>query len=302
MRYRTSFKALPAPIWSVAGGFMLAVLSACTSDGWGGMPIEFVHTSMADSIQVGTVRYASAEDAAQGGQPVCRTTVDLVTLRLSESADTAFQPIVDSINAYILGSLLQVDPGVGAEEGVRQYAAGHTQEFNTFVRDEFASSYEYIFGDSTAVLNADDARGIVWMSSFDYKATSQAWIGRRDSVVCYRFRDERYSGGAHAMHWTTCRTFSLTDGRPLVWRDIFAREADEVLKQLICQRICDFAQVDPEDYPDSFYPLGSVFATDNILLDRDSVVFHYDPYDVLPYVYGDVEIGFRYEEVEGLMR
>lgn len=286
--------------------FALAVVSvlfhACSGGDVGEQPIEFVHTRYADSLQVGVIRYASAQDEAAGGQPVCHSKVDVVTLSANNNTDAALTAVVDSINRYITGVFLQAPLGCSAEEAVRSYVGQQVAEFDTEVRRWFAVSYEARFGEDGAA-EGDEGSVLAGYNSFDYSASSSAWLGRRDSVVCYRFCDERYSGGAHPMRWTTCTTFSLRSGRALGWRDVFGEEMREVLVQLIRQRLLDYVGVSSSDFSE-FYEafFGEVFVSDNMLLDRDSVIFHYDPYEVLPYVYGDVEVGFRYEEIGDLFR
>lgn len=288
-------------------GFLLAVavsvvlLCGCSGGDMGEQPIEFVHTRYADSLQVGTILYAPGEDSAAGGQPVCRSSVDLVTLS-ANNTDASLAAVVDSINRHIVGVFLQVPAGESPEAAVRGYVGGHVVEFDTEVRKWFADWYATLFGEGQAV-SVEDGLVLAGHNSFDYNASAEAWLGRRDSVVCYRFRDERYSGGAHSMRWTTCATFSLRSGRVVGWRDVFGEEMEDVLVQLIRQRLLDYVGVSSSDFSEYYEALfGEVFVSDNMLLDRDSVVFHYDPYAVLPYVYGDVEVGFRYEEIQDLFR
>ena len=50
-----------------------------------------------------------------------------------------------------------------------------------------------------------------------------------------------------------------------------------------------------------FLTIADMFVSTDMLLESRKIVFHYDPYELAPYVFGDIDIEFSYDELSDLM-
>lgn len=247
--------------------------------------------------------------------PVCRAMLRIVTLSPAEPRNAgraepptqASQPGIspaERINEYILTQLLGQPVGVSTEEALDGCMDDYLREFTHIVREMYYEDLAYEEQSDSAEADAPPSSlGLKARYSFDYRTEASAQTGRGDSVVCYRLSTYRYMGGAHGMSNQRWVTFSLRSGRPVTWQQLFGEGAADLLCRLLTRKLMEQEGVESEEalHELGFLDLGDMFVSDDMLMESDRIVFHYDPYELAPYVLGDIDIAFSYKEIEHYM-
>lgn len=234
---------------------------------------------------------------AEEDGPVCRASLQIVTFESTEPSDAE---VVDCINDYILTTLLGQPAGLTAEEALAHCMDDYMREFTHVVREMYCEDLQQSQQQSEELSEpSESARLLAARYSYDYRTEASAQTGREDTVVCYRLTTYRFMGGAHGMSSQRWVTFSLRSGRPVTWQQLFGEEAEEWLCQQLTNKLMEQEGVEcMEDLHElGFLDLGDMFVSNDMLMEPDRIVFHYDPYELAPYVLGDIDIAFSYDEL-----
>ncbi len=124
-------------------------------------------------------------------------------------------------------------------------------------------------------------------------------IGLGDSIVCYTYNLSSYVGGAHPADLSYAYSYSLLNGNKIHPNLLFTRENKPKMLSRIIDKLIKQNQVSSKE---ELRGLGIevLQLTDNILLDKDSITFHYDTYSIAPYAYGEINIKFSYDEISDI--
>ncbi len=129
--------------------------------------------------------------------------------------------------------------------------------------------------------------------------TTDCRIGLGDSVVCYTCNNVNYMGGAHPGETSFAYSYSLLNGSRIHPNRLFTKEGKSKMLDLIIKKLIKQEKVKDEEELKSL-GFEVLQLTDNILLDKDSITFHYDTYSIAPYSYGDINIKFSYPEISDI--
>lgn len=233
--------------------------------------------------------------------PVCRTKVAITFI---ESIDgVRGDKVAERINRQVLHDLLGCT-AASPKDALRQLLSQRSETFTEDVRDLFYKDLESLgasgaSGDSTA----DEAymSGIVERYSYYSNIYTSAQVGAGDTVVCYTVAASEYTGGAHPMHAATMRTYSLRTGRVVTPAVFFKADKENELLARMRKKLVKMMNVGSEaELEEIGFFMNDLSLTDDMLLERDSVCLHYNPYDIAPYVYGDIDIRLSYKDIEDL--
>lgn len=126
----------------------------------------------------------------------------------------------------------------------------------------------------------------------------------KDGVINYILDEDFYGGGAHPSQIRTILRFNAMTGNKIGLYEFFTNTCTNTLCNKLTQRLMDNLGVQTLD---SLHSLGylemlDMFVTENFSLQKDSISFYYNQYDIAPYACGPSVISFSYDELEELIR
>jgi len=196
-----------------------------------------------------------------------------------ESADTSYftasYPVFgdNRVNRFV-ASVLWGDEATTAEAAARSFI----DDFDAFFRE--------------------DQQPRAWTSELTAKVTelTPSYLGL--SIDAYTF-----SGGAHGYYYTRFAHFDRTENRELTLDDViptrFRKEATAVGERYFREQ--EQLKVDEPLEGNYFFEDGLFHLPDNFALERDSMLFLYNIYEIKPYVYGQTLVRIPYPDIERLL-
>ena len=193
----------------------------------------------------------------------------------------------DLINQEIL--YVAFDSEIGTpEERMEMYV--------DYLKDEYYSYYpDYV--DSKNMYDS-----FPWLNhSYEIKGE---FIPSREGTLCYKLQKVSFGGGAHGMESTQYLMFDSNSGKPIGLDDIFKDGYSEQL----CNNLVDaLARKLSVEGIDAVKKMGylynmDMYVTGNFRMDNDSIIFHYNRYEIAPYSFGETEIVLGLNELEEIMK
>lgn len=125
-----------------------------------------------------------------------------------------------------------------------------------------------------------------------------------EGIIVYTNKVEMYTGGAHGGAMINYINFVEATGELITCEMLFG-DKEEAVKKLIKEQIikdndCK-TQAELEEKR-SIFALGDVFINDNnFRIDKDGILFIYNPYDIAPWSEGFISAKLSYEQLKGLI-
>ncbi len=236
-----------------------------------------------DSIPLNVTEHLFGDTA----KPACNLVINLAYA--SRSDDDALK---DSLNARLLSACL----GDGyarttPQEAVQRYREQYVKDYRNDL-EELYRKEEKEFGDA-------DQRA--WYSYYKY-IRGEAQFYRKDLLV-YHTRHEEYTGGAHGIYTDSFLNLDLRTLAPVRLDDLFADGYEEALTDLLWnQLMADNRVATRQELEDLGYgSTGELAPTENFYIGPKGLTFHYNVYEIAPYVMGGIEIELPYEIMSHLL-
>ena len=113
-----------------------------------------------------------------------------------------------------------------------------------------------------------------------------------------------YTGGAHGGAMESYINFRKKTGKVITCEEFFGKNREAVMK-MIKERIIRENECKTENElieKRGIFSLGDVYISDsNFLLEKDSILFCYNPYDIAPWSEGFTFARLSYGELKGLI-
>ena len=124
------------------------------------------------------------------------------------------------------------------------------------------------------------------------------------STICYSIFQDQYSGGAHPYSSTNYINFDAKTGEEITLEDVFKYGYENVLTDMLTKRLAEINNVSTvEELNEIGYLLiADMFVTSNFHIKEDSIIFHYNKYDIAPYALGESNIGFSFDELKEILK
>lgn len=277
--------------------FLVLTALLLTCCGHSGTNITFHVTELNDSVMLVPKNPRKS--------PVCEVGIRLTTLQAP--AGDRHETVVQAINRYIIDELLPGCRGASVQEAAKRYVGQQMKEFTRQVKDIYYEDLAYMNEDSLHATGDSLDESLIRLAiaryCYDYRIDSHAYIGREDTIVCYQFSSYEYTGGAHGLTTATDLSFSLTDGHVIRPSEIFRTGTQDELCNRLTRKLMQMQKVKTLEQLQElgFLDIAEMFVTNNMLLGKDSITFHYNPYEIAPYVFGDICIAMTYEELSDLL-
>ena len=235
--------------------------------------------------------------------PVCSSSIKLTLLQAPEGSQAAEN--VEKINRYIIDELLPNTRGAQKEAAAKMFVEEQMREVANSVKNLYYEDLEFFYenNDLADEEYEENKRCLIERYSYESNISTEAHLGYADSVVCYKMVAYIYSGGAHPITVTTTTSFSLKNGQPIRPVDIFRAGTNAALTDRLTRKLMEMQKAKSlEELQEmGFLTIADMFISSDILLESKKIVFHYDPYELAPYVYGDIDIEFSYDELSDLV-
>lgn len=118
--------------------------------------------------------------------------------------------------------------------------------------------------------------------------------------VTYRTDYASYLGGAHPMWGSDCFTYTYNPAQVLTLSTLFTPGYQKALLPILTQAIADEVSVSPADLHSMLLTDG-IYVSDIVFLYNGMIVFHYNPYALLPYAYGAIDAKVAPYEVSDIL-
>lgn len=124
-----------------------------------------------------------------------------------------------------------------------------------------------------------------------------------EGVICYEVFYEIYSGGAHPSSAISYVNFEEKTGKEITLQDIFKEESDNALIEKLTTGLCKKHNVNTiaELQDLGYLTMNEMFITNNFLLEKDSIIFLYNQYEIAPYALGRSRIAISYDEIKDIL-
>ena len=199
-------------------------------------------------------------------------------------------------------------------EGESEVAQTINKQLATFLYGDTSMSIEKAntcFGDSVAQNFEKELTEFYepdneYQETFAYEYTQKDTVSPAslDGYICYVNRIESYTGGAHGGAYESYINLCKETGQMITAKELFGEHQDDVLKlikdQIVKDNDCKTAAELEEKR--SIFALGDVYITDNnFQLQKDGILFCYNPYEIAPWSEGFIFAKLTYKQLEGLM-
>lgn len=147
---------------------------------------------------------------------------------------------------------------------------------------------------------SDDPEGAAIWLNYEY-SLSGVCLFNQDSILCYGLSAFSYNGGAHGYGTTSYGVMDKVSCMPVHLVDFITEENEAEVTALLKQAIADsFKYVSYEELKKEhiLFDADALALTENFFVDLDGVTWHFDPYELAPYVYGDIEATVSWDKLQ----
>lgn len=220
--------------------------------------------------------------AKEEGAPTCNVRLELACAKES-AGDWA-----KAVNAAVVSHLFGMD-GLTLQQAADSFATSYTRNYQR----DFAPLYRE---------DQDDAEKHAWYE-YHYNMTSEAAAGR-DGVIVYTTVVDYYEGGAHGINQRLVMNFDSKTGELIELKDVFVPGFEQSLNAILLKAlITETGSENENDLREKGYLYSmDMFAPANFRLDKNSITFVYNPYEIAPYAMGMTELELTYDELEKILK
>lgn len=191
------------------------------------------------------------------------------------------QEIADNINRTIIEFTLYYDtagmPPV-ISTYCQQWVEGIDAEYNEFAGE---------------VLPELDEGDEPWMMNWSYSMDGSFTTGCASrNLRTYSVMDDSYSGGAHGTTTNTFLVFDMTTGQRITEADLFRDGFEEDIAEPLYDKILE--NLDEEAW-DAIYEVPT--PNGNFSVSEQGLTWHYNQYEIAPYVVGPLSAEFTWDEL-----
>lgn len=159
------------------------------------------------------------------------------------------------------------------------------------------------YGDKVLDLITDVSQDIDENALMLSSTISVSSIGFCERYIVYKIDNYEFGGGAHANFYSHFLNYDIKNNKVLNFADIFEAGTEEQLMQLITNHLKGnyFAESLEELAEKSGIYTDKIFVSRNVFLTGDSIIFHYNPYDIAPWSEGIISVRIPVYELEQLL-
>lgn len=141
-----------------------------------------------------------------------------------------------------------------------------------------------------------------WFNFFQKIETRTVFYHKH--LLTFSIYHEEYTGGAHGFYGTDFLNIDLRTLKTITLDDLLQDGYEEELTALIEQQLMQDNNVGSleELYDMGYGTTGNIAPIDNFYLTPSGITFHYNIYEIAPYVIGPTEVTVGFDKIEALLR
>lgn len=193
---------------------------------------------------------------------------------------------------------------------------------NTIISNLFGNEYVKVDNDSLVKKFTTDLK-------LEYKLTNEPILNEMDEKSLYSFNNEHildgfsllsdefiysyginryvFMGGAHGLNTINYMNFNLKTGKQITESDIFLKNTNSKLIELIKKRIVEQSKEDEGLEPiktleKTDYWIDAIKPNGNFYLTDESLNYVFNPYEIGPYYLGITEVRIPYDRMKNILK
>lgn len=255
---------------------LVAAAVLCSCGGQGGTAGEAPSQTAFTSLSARAVTPLSSVE----GSPQLTTDI---SIQYMSGDDSTAQTVNNAIEQRIF-RLSGLPPG----EAVDSFAA--------MLSDDYTRTYRRFF-------NADRDNRERWAQYEHYCNITATTAAGRQGVTTYTATISSYNGGAHGIVQTVTLNFDNDTGAPLTADDVFVPGYRNRLEEALLDALeRQTGARGMDELRERGYLKGmGIYVPDNFLLNKDSVAFVFNVYEIAPYSMGPITLSIPYDDITDLL-
>ena len=171
--------------------------------------------------------------------------------------------------------------------------------------DSFANLYTSNYKKNFLPLYNQDRSDTAKHSWYEYHyiITTDVNTGHKGTAV-YHINLDYYEGGAHGINQHLTMNFDRETGRQLSLSDVFVPGYESRLNEVLLKALLE--KTDSKNlsalHDKGYLYSMDMFASENFILDDDTITFIYNPYEIAPYAAGCTELTISYSALEDILK
>lgn len=169
----------------------------------------------------------------------------------------------------------------------------------------FADQYVEYYRKDMTPLYRDDRHNLERHRWYEYRynVTTEA-KQFRNGVSTYLINTDYYEGGAHGMKQLEILNFDVASGKHLTLDDFFVSGYQAQLSEILLNSLLGkTGSKDKNELRDKgFLYSTDMFATENFIPGDDEFIFVYNPYEIAPYDFGQIELSIDIDDLKIIMK
>lgn len=138
--------------------------------------------------------------------------------------------------------------------------------------------------------------------SWDFDITSSVAMNQ-NNLLSTQISSMTYTGGAHPSHNNTLQTFDISNGNRITLSDILVPTYQPRLTQIIENNIRKQYEIPPSKaLKEHGFIEETINPSDNFMLTPTGITFHYNPYEIAPYVMGHIVVEIPFADIAELIK
>lgn len=242
-----------------------------------------------EQVEASTLASLIENDATS---PSCSFKANIQYLKTADT-DSIGTRINENILAISLGDKYQSLPASEALDSFKnEYISAYRKEVLEFYKEDLK--------------NANDKSTIPSWYNFEFMLTTELKEGK-EGIFNYTSTIMEYRGGAHPNQWSRWINICKTNGTVVTLDDIFFPTYKVGVSNLIIEGLISEMATTLNDpsiktlkdlQKNGIFNYSDVYVPDNFLLEKDSISFLYNKYDIAPYSMGVIVISLPYSKLE----
>ena len=193
---------------------------------------------------------------------------------------------VQSMNTIILQSAIQP---------ISSSPNANLQEWLTQLRNDYYALQTDYFQDT-----AEGDTPTWYNHAFEIKGKNYQG---HPSTINYITDSYSYTGGAHGSYFTTLLNFDRSSGQIIKLSDVFqensAKQLANRIRLFLGKQLNKKTTQEINEY--GYFNIEDLSPTENFLLEKDSIVFLYNIYEIAPYALGQTRIAINYNDLKDIL-
>lgn len=173
------------------------------------------------------------------------------------------------------------------------------EEFSKFQLDSMENDYKGILAEFK------EDQDILHFMNYETMHNFTPYLNTQNYLVMNYFGYE-YTGGAHGMSWEKYLTYDKRKNKWIELKDVLdlskPNEINKVLDKVLRKEYNFPSKVPLTEPEDSFFLADKIEYSENFVLSKKGITFHYGLYEMTPYAYGFFQLFVPYEELKPYLK